>query len=518
MTWWRRRYAWAIVALVGVLVGNLGGLAIGDDGVGYQAVADNLRSGSGLGYFLEPELTIWPPGWPALMAFVSRVTGYDSEQAAIILNAITAAVLVVLVNRLLHRLVRSDLLVLAGTAVSAIGASSMVFGHLLMTDMAFAAITLGVLLAAMNYRESANPRWLAATCALVGASFMVRYAGIITIATVAAWFAISDAARTPAATRLRNAALFGVGAAIVPVAWILRNLSIDDTVLGVRYGSARGLLPNTVDTVATIGNFLLPGVAIELRVIWAIVAILGTGAMVAMLWRLARFDERLRSPRGLLALAGTGAGLLVVHLLGYLVYMLYARTTTGLNQLDFRLLNPAYLPLIITALVILDRVQDTPGPRWPVAARTLAVLWAAVNLAVGVAMVVYFSTAPDLFGGNYERAAYDAARGSRALDSLDPGCEYSSNAPNALYAAGVEVDWSPRVTGPESNDPVDDLDRLRSDLAQNRRRCLIWIDLEPRWGHLASLERLRKEFTLERQAADDRVTTYEIVPRVTPGR
>ena len=53
----------------------------------------------------------------------------------------------------------------------------------------------------------------------------------------------------------------------------------------------------------------------------------------------------------------TAAGLLVVHVAVYAAYMLYARTTTGLNRLDFRLLNPLYLPLVIVALVVIDRVS-----------------------------------------------------------------------------------------------------------------------------------------------------------------
>ena len=532
MNWWRHRYTWATVAFIGVVIGNSGGLAIGDDGVGYEAVSTSIRTGHGLGYFLERPLTIWPPGWPALMALVSKVTTLNPEGAAILLNALTAAVLVILVNRILTRLLRTDQLILAGTAVVSIGASSMVFGHLLMTDFAFAAITMGAILALMNFRDAAASEgsgigWLVAASALIGIGFLIRYAGIITIVTGVWWLMID--ARRRISLRARDTAVFAVLSAAVPIGWMLRNHAVDGTLLGVRYGSARGLLGNVFDTVATIGNFLTPGVAIDLRVVWAAVALIGTAVMLAMGWRVVRTDERFRSIRGLLAVAATGAGLLAAHAVIYLLYMLYARTTTGLNQLDFRLLNPAYLPLVGVALVILDRIIDagtasvarsatnpnvrTPVPqKWSTAARWTAGLWAATNLAMGVAMVVYFSTSPDLFVGNYERPAFVTARASRALAELDPSCALSSNLPNGLYGDGVEAQWSPRITGPESDDKVDDIARMKADLAANHRHCLAWVALEPRWGHLATLAQLRKEFALVELNSDSGVTTYEIRP------
>jgi hypothetical protein len=447
------------------------------------------------------------------MALVAKITPLSTEQAAIALNAITAFVVVLLVNRLLVRLVRNETLITLGTAVGALGASSMVFGHLLMTDFSFAAVTLGLFLALMNYRDSGEPAWLAGAVVLVWAGFMIRYAGIVHIGTVGLWL-LTDR-KKPLVPRLTWAALFGLLAAVVPVAWILRNLATDDTALGVRYSSARGLLPNTFDTFATLGNFLTPGVAIGMRTVWAGVALIGSVIMLAMLWRVVRNDRRARSLTGAVDLSSSPTGLLVIHIVVYVAYMLYARTTTGLNQLDFRLLNPVYLPLVIVALVVLDRVLAAPAggvadgrqPQWARAARTTAWAWAGLNLVVGVAMIAYFTTSPDLFVGNYERAAVDTVRSSPALDAIPAGCRVSSNLPNALYGSGVLAQWSPRNTGLESTDQVDDIPKLEADVTKHDY-CLVWIDLEPNYGHLAKRNELRQHFSLVELAHDGVVTTY----------
>lgn len=128
--------------------------------------------------------------------------------------------------------------------------------------------------------------------------------------------------------------------------WVLRNRSIDGTALGVRYSSNRGLVANTIDLIATLGNFLNPGVAIDLRLIWFIVGLIGVSVMAAFTARSLGVSElkgwtrrhgllRLHPRRLWMQLGGTLPGLLVIHTATYALYMLYARTTTGLNQLIF---------------------------------------------------------------------------------------------------------------------------------------------------------------------------------------
>ena len=319
-------------------------------------------------------------------------------------------------------------------------------------------------------------------------------------------------------------AMFGVIGVSFPIAWILRNLSIDDTILGERYGSARGIVGNTLDVVATFGNFLTPGIAIEARQIWALVAILGMAVMAFVSWKVFGRDARLRSREGIVGLLGSSVGLLVIQVVVYTAYMLYARSTTGLNRLDFRLMNPIYLPLIFVCVAILDRavrgasgdaasMSTTSGSEQRTSVQTVAMglvlSWAGLNLLIGIGMVGYFLTGPDLFTGNYQREAFDEARESEALDALPKGCQVMSNLPNALYEAGIESTWSPRLTGLESNDKVDDIAELRKDLG-NGQHCLVWIELDPTYGHLATLDQLNEEYTLDELASDGLVTSYTV--------
>ena len=62
-------------------------------------------------------------------------------------------------------------------------------------------------------------------------------------------------------------------------------------------------------------------------------------------------------------LLGGSTGLVLLMGVGYLLYMLYVRSTTALNELDLRLLEPAYLPLMVCGLRLVDElgVLDAPG-------------------------------------------------------------------------------------------------------------------------------------------------------------
>ena len=509
--------ALACASAAAVLVANLGGIAVGDDGVGYTAIADSLLAGDGLGYFLEDPLTVWPPLWPALMALVSRATPLDPEGAAVALNALVSATAVVVGWRVLRRFVPDRNLVLAGTAVVALGSSTIGFGHLLMTDLAFAVVCLAWILALANHWDGGrrSSAWLLAAVALVWLGFSLRYVAVVLVPTGALWL-VADV-RHRWGRRIATAAAFAVGASIVPAAWVARNLAADGTALGPRYRSARGLVQNAADIVATIGRFALPGVANGRERLWAAVAVVGLIATTALAWRLLRATAADRGASvGRVALDTlTGpVGLLVGTPLLYLAYMLYIRSTTALNQLDLRLLEPAYLPLLVTGLALIARSRRIPpegaSPWWRVGAGT-AYVWAAANVVAGLVAVVLFATGDPYFEGNYSADTFDRVRASAALDLVPEGCIESSNLPNALYPE-LEAGWSPRRTGLESDEPVDDLDRLVEDLARGERHCLVWVDTAPRYGHLWSREQLADRVTLRELGRDGVVTVYEFGP------
>ena len=527
-SWVQRHWAGllATASALAVLVGNVHGIATGDDGVGYRAIADSLLSGHGLGYFLERPLTIWPPLWPSLMAAVAWATPLSTTGAAVVLNALTVAAAVLVGHRLLSRLVLDPHLVLLGTLVIGLGSSTIGFGHLLMTDFAFAVVVMCLLLTLLTAQERTAWWWPAVAGLWVWVGFGLRYVAVALIGIGGLWLLLDGSRKFVG--RVGRAALFGAVSVVVPVLWMLRNHGLDGTYTGERYPSARGLVDNAFDIVATLGRFLLPGVANGYDKVWAAVGLVGLAGAVVVVWQVLGAPRTVAgversgtgSPSLLLRVSrawsvlGRGPGLLFLTAVLYLTYMLYVRSTTALNQLDLRLLNPAYFPLLALGLVVVDSTRalgpDSAQP-WHRRALLAARVWAGANVLAGVAGLLLFLSGNQFFNGNYSADTFVKVRQNPALAALPKGCRTYSNLPNGLYPK-VEAKWSPRRTGLESNERVDDLPRLERTLATTPA-CLVWIDEQPRYGHLWSLDHLKSELDLQQLAQSGDVTVYRMLPR-----
>jgi hypothetical protein len=500
--------ALAALSSLAVLVANASGIATGDDGVGYRAIADSLLAGDGLGYFLEDPLTVWPPVWPALMAAVARITPLDTLGAAIVLNAAVAFAVVVVGNRLLRSVVADGRLVLLGTVVFAFGPTTIGFGRLLMTDMAFALVTMVWMLTLFRFRRTLALTDLALAAGLAWLGFGLRYVGLVLIAFGGLWLLLDDRLRL--VERARNAAVYGIAASVVPLGWMLRNHSIDGTFTGERHASQRGLVDNAFDIAATLGRFLLPGLGYGLTRLWAVIGLVALAVALWLAHRVlrARFGDALVG--GTLSLLGRPVGLLAITGVLYLVYMLYVRTTTALNQLDVRLLYPSYFPLLVLGVVLVDqlvRLRDDNARRAWVA----AVGWAALNVIAGMVAMVAFALGHPYFDGNYESEDFQDIRSSEALEALPAGCQVYSNLPNGLYPE-VEALWSPMRTALESADAPDPGYGMEdiADTLGDTQSCLVWIDLPPVYGHVHPLEDLEQRFELTRLAGEGDVEVFRM--------
>ena len=516
----------AVASALAVLIANLSGIATGDDGVGYRAIADSLLAGDGYGYFLERPVTVWPPVWPGLMAAIAKITPLDTMGAVIAMNAAVAFGVVLVGNRLLRRVVEDRRLVLLGTLVFALGPSTIGLGHVLMTDMAFALVVMAWMLTLFRFRDSGSLWTLCGAGAFAWLGFGLRYVGLVLIAFGGLWLLLD--ARRRFLDRLRDGVVYGIVAAAVPLAWMLRNRSIDGTFTGERHPSARGFVDNCFDVVATLGRFLLPGLGNGMTYVWAAVGLLVLGVACVLAWWVLRIPSgataattpavRL-SPAAIVrrvwTALGTPVGLLFLFAVLYMAYMVYVRTTTALNQLDLRLLYPAYFPLLVVGLVLVDRLRvlddGTPGGDrtwrfgWGVAH-----VWAVANVLAGLVAMVAFAAGHPYFTGNYESDVFVEVRANPALEALPADCTVYSNLPNGLYPT-LGAKWSPQRRALESSEEIPDLEEITATL-DDTPSCLVWIDEDPVWGHLWTLEQLQDRLELTELSQDGNVTVYRMAP------
>lgn len=524
----RTKVSVAVVAVLSAIVvgiANFSGIAVGDDGVGYLATADSILAGDGLGYFLEDPLTVWPPVWPALIALVSWITPFDTITSAAILNSLTALTIAPIGWLLMGELRISDSTRKLAVVVLGLGPATIGMAHIVMTDLVFSVIVLGWMYSLIRLYRTPSWRWLIQSSLLVWFAFGVRYVAIILLVFGCLWLLLDQ--REQWRPRILQAGTYGAIGAIFPVIWMLRNRSIDGTFTGERHPSNRGIIHNAFDILSTIGKFVAPGVGNDMNEIWALVGLVvvavgaGLGAAL-LLWVIKHRpggyqdnDEQRGLLPELLRRVGTPLGLLVLWIAGYLVYMWYVRSTTALNQLDLRLLFPAYFPIIISGFLLVDRTRwladRDPAPRLATTMRgvvtNIAAVFTVLMVILGFIATVMFLGGHEYFIGNYESDTFEDVRDNPVLEQIPDGCEVYSNLPNALYPV-VESKWTPRETGLESDSPVDDLQQLIERLG-TQRSCLVWIDEQPNYGHIFTREELREALELDIIAENDNVSIYE---------
>ncbi len=381
-------------------------------------------------------LSLWPPGFPALIALPVAL-GANPVQAARWINIFAAAA----TAGVLALIVAAPLGTWAGiVAVVVAFATQAVFDtHLsVLSEPVFIAVMLLVLAAMIHARDR-----LLLLGALATAAVMLRYAGVSALAAVVLWTLLDG--RRELRVRCRRA----LGAAVLPmlfiVIWFTRTATASDRHATPQlhlYGDWGATLLGARDALAEWLAPLLPDGALQ-RVIALLVALALASFIVA-----AAVDtggDRLHRPR----VSGVASILGASSAMGgcYLIVVLGSRAFIGGTiPLDWRILSPLIIVLEIMSVASIAfwwRAYHLPlhatfavfGLVWLVAAATVTANDAVYAATVGsdfaalswrqsplIAWVRTHGTGRPLYS-NWPPALYfHAHRVARELpDSLVPG-------------------------------------------------------------------------------------------------
>jgi 4-amino-4-deoxy-L-arabinose transferase-like glycosyltransferase len=323
------------------------------DSVFYWSAAENLLQGRGLGRidgtgeFIP--LTQFPPLYPLALAAVAGISGTSVAAAARPISAVLFGLNLFLLGRLIVGL-GAGRWIAFGSALVCLTAPPILDRHLwaMSEPLYFAWLLCSLGFLSRSIDEPAN-KWLLAAAAAAGLATLTRYAGLSVLATGVIALLIFEA--RPWFARLRRAALYGISAGLLPVAWQLRNLLVAGT------STNRVLLfhPPSVEALREAGSTLAawvpyPAFSAELR--FGLIALLGLGALLLLVGWARRGGEA----RGILAwrLASV-AGLHGAVYLGFLgVSLTFFDASTRLRD---RVLSPLFLVgvLLAAGLLVLQR-------------------------------------------------------------------------------------------------------------------------------------------------------------------
>jgi hypothetical protein len=414
-------YPVAVIALA-----TSSGVLLSQDSVSYLAAARALAAGDGLTSFDGQPLTLFPPALSILVGAAEGL-GASAESAAVVINAVSAALVVLGTYLLGRQALRSAWLPVAAAAVVSLSAPFTLSFVWLWSEPVFTVLVLALLLPLVwSIRRGRCPWWLViAAGLLVGGAISVRFVGYVLLPIVALgiWWA------SRSWVRMLVALAVGV---LAPVLIVVRNLGAGSGPLGDRYPGVRTLLDSAAEAVGVLGTFLLPsasaGVAVVLGSLVAVLVLVGVWAGLV---------DRDRV-----------TGLLTAFAVLYVVAIVWSQTATRLDPPTPRLLTPALPALTVLAVsglrVVVARLRrdvliwTASSPSDAVRARGGAVA-AAVGWVVLGLVVVGVVAASVRADARLIQDAREGVLGLRAAASA-----------SALAAAGVA---QPDSAGFASNDP-----------------------------------------------------------------
>lgn len=326
------------------------------DSMNYVDVARRLAAGDGLvqstGGFNQPfylsgdldlpsAFTAQPPGYPLVIAFLSRL-GMDAPDAALVVSALAYAAILALVYLLGQRIggVRAGVVALGGALVF------VPLTHLGRSALSEClAVALVLLFFLLLDRQLVRPPRRALLFALgvglvAGTAFSVRYAlwPLPLVGVAALW--LDGAGGRRGAARLHSFAAFAAGA-LAPVGAILvRNLALEGRLVPPAMPAVT-TLPGSLShaTTAVLGGWRSTALGN-----WPDAALLAVvlGLLGAFAVRTARDPGRSRQPEGsrLPLLVGLWAVL-------YLAAVVWRSTQANFDPIGARLALPATVPLVV---------------------------------------------------------------------------------------------------------------------------------------------------------------------------
>ena len=329
------------------------GAAVNADTTLHLSTALNFLAGEGWQDFTGSKAIEWPPGFTLLLAAFDWI-GIEPLAAGRWVNAIAFGLTILAAGLWLHSNLRSQWLTLAATAILAASLPLTHFASYCITEplfVLFALLALIQLAAFLNQRTAWSPLLLAAVFTALAA--LTRYVGVALIGA-------GVLVLLPLA-RLRHTFVFGAISSLPLLAVLAYNWAVSQTLTGPRPGSGQSLSDSLSQVMEVFRAWVVPpnapaGLA---PLLWLAVAVVGlAGAAVVLRSARRQNDFRLKPALPFGMFAG-----------GYLVFMIVVVPLTVGEGINSRFLLPVYVPLLLTAVLLLDRFLSIEATGRMMAAR-----------------------------------------------------------------------------------------------------------------------------------------------------
>jgi len=469
----KNRLFLGLLALVGagfVLVStHRYGVVIWPDSVFYISTARNLNMGAGFISFDGEPLTLWPPLYPALLAFVSRIFGTDPLVIASLLNALIFGFIVYLAGTVLFRyLSSSPILAIEGTLAFLFAIPLYTVAVIAYTEPLFILLVLLSFLFLGSYLSKAGTTSLVLLSVSVSLAFLTRYTGIVLLPWAAVFIFFFN--REALKKRIAHLIWFALITSLPMGIWLIRNYIVTHSLFGPRswpvysfnqilsFGSKNILGWYLPITIASHLWILLPVCAV---VVFMMAFSLKGG------WHTLKVTPMQDNPTVLFSIA---CGLLIILYAGFVVI---SATINYVSVFESRIWAPIFVPLTFLILVFVCEAGQQFGKY--INKRTVnSILIGVVAIGLIYPLISTMSSAANLvaYGDGLGGEGWMSSETIQYIQKNPSECTYYSNGPDVIYFLDhINAKWVP-----SRGDGIVDITSQKGIWPHETRVCLVWFD------------------------------------------
>jgi hypothetical protein len=366
-----------ILACLGLILSSrlasLQGAGLSTDAVNYLAAAEHLAAGQGFTSFEGGPYVLWPPLYPILLAVPRVLFNADPLVFGAALNALAFAGIILLSGLLAARLLDSDRFLVSFTAAAALlmtGVFAVVVN--IGSDPVFLVLMLLFFLLFEKFSRRNDQSLLAGMIFTCSLACLQRYVGVTLV--LAGFLGILYVGRAELRRALVEASAFATLAVLPLLVWIVRNLIVSGTLLGVRDPSAWRLDENLQDLAFKVTHWFIPYQLASQPFFWVVLAGLMITLFIAYSRR-GRRPSRPDAPRPITFVLAVFTAIYLSAVSGLTKSIDHKNTVY-----DDRMYLPVLFILIIFALLFIRRfvyplIQEWNPPRGRIALYGVLLLW-----------------------------------------------------------------------------------------------------------------------------------------------
>lgn len=336
------------------------------DSTVYASTAESFGRSGHMVDFNGDVLTLFPPGFPAVLGLLVRA-GFALSHVVLALNVAAVAAATLLTYLLARRTGASSGMAVASTAVVALSPATLRVYSSMMSEPMFVALALLAIaiLAAAAHRGQLTWRQLIIVGLAVSLATTVRFVGFTLIPVVLVGVAL--ACRAQRRARMVGMTAVGGGLSSAGLAAVsARNLVIGAPPMGARSPSGLSVPDVVGDSLRVLGDYVGLGLA---------GGVLLAGLMLFGLWRIVITRD-------------AGMAVVATFLIAYWAALGYGEMATRIERVGYRMTAPVFPPMVVLVAYAATQLPWSPPSAVRRVGLGLSMAWlgasllATANLAV----------------------------------------------------------------------------------------------------------------------------------------